>query len=107
MVTVKGRPTVRKITRDGRAPKFIEPWTFEVPENTTLHKLEDAYLNALAAVDEIKQCKADAVLSKRYTDEGIAKQVLEIAAGELAPRFKRLGCVVQAARAEAGRIVSR
>jgi hypothetical protein len=43
---LKGRHTIRSRTPSGREPRHVEPWTFTPKENSTLHRLEKAYLDA-------------------------------------------------------------
>jgi hypothetical protein len=44
---------------------------FEPKANTTLAKVETAYLSALEAADEVEEHKAKAKASNRFTDEGV------------------------------------
>src|SRR5262245_16141262 len=97
----KGRGTIRRVPSANRQPRRISPWAFQPKENSTLAKLETSYLCALDAVDAVEQRKADAIASKKFTDDGIAADVLQFAASTLAPKLYRARLAVQAARAEA------
>jgi integrase len=43
--------------------------------------------------------KAEAIASKKFTDEGVANDVLQFAASKLAPKLKRARQTVEAAKA--------
>jgi hypothetical protein len=79
---------------DGSAhARLIEPWTF--PENRKhLAKLEAAFFDALAAVDEVEDHKATGT----FTPEGILADTLQFAAAKLAPKLKRARQTVERAR---------
>jgi hypothetical protein len=66
----KGRSTIRKVTRAGREPRFVEPWRFEAKADTTLGRLERAHFDALAAVDAIEERKDAAKKSGTFTEQG-------------------------------------
>jgi hypothetical protein len=61
----------------------------EVKAGSTLAKLEAAYLAALESVDQIEAHKAEAIASKKFTDEGVITDALQFAASKLMPRLKR------------------
>jgi hypothetical protein len=97
----KGRDTIRRMTSSNRTPRRIEPWVLQPQEGTTLAKLERAYLDALESVDAVEQRKLDAVSSKKYTEDGVAADVLQFAASKLAPKLHRARRTVEAAKVEA------
>jgi hypothetical protein len=65
MVSIKGRHTIRAHTPSGREPRLVEPWTFTPKENSTLHRLEKAYLDALEALSWHLSCRRPAAPSSR------------------------------------------
>jgi hypothetical protein len=97
----RGRHTIRRNTPSNRSPRYIEPWVLpQSKPGSTLAKLEAAYLSALEAVDAVEARKAEAIASKKFTDEGVANDVLQFAASKLAPKLKRARQTVEAAKAE-------
>jgi hypothetical protein len=101
MATIRSRHTIRRNPPGNRQARLIEPWTFEEAKpNTLLAGVETVFFTALAAVDEAEDRRAEAKQSGRYTDEGIASNMLEYTAGVLAPRLKRAKLVLDQARAE-------
>jgi hypothetical protein len=100
-VTVKGRSTIRSNPSANRIVRRIEPWTFEPKENTALHRLERAYLDALEAVDAVEARKVKAEKSGTLTPSGIANDVLSFAASKLAPQLQKAKRAVEQAKAEA------
>jgi hypothetical protein len=77
--TVRSRATIRRSGMSANNARLIEPWVF--PENVAhLSKLERAYFDALEAVDEIGDHKAEAKRSGRSTDEGVMADALPLAA---------------------------
>src|SRR3954470_4417884 len=85
----RGRHTIRKNPPSNRLPRLIEPWALRPKPNSTLARLERAYLDALEAVDAIEEHKAHAIASKKFTPEGIAADILQFAASTLAPKLHR------------------
>jgi hypothetical protein len=97
--TIRSRHTVRRSGMNANGARLIEPWVF--PEGTKhLAKLERAFFDALEAVDEVEDRKAEAVASKKFTDEGVLTDALQFAAAKLAPRLKRARQTVERAREE-------
>jgi hypothetical protein len=60
-ISMKGRSSIRSNPPSNRAVRRTEPRTFQAKDNSTLAKVEKAYLDALAAVDAIEARKATAV----------------------------------------------
>jgi hypothetical protein len=96
-VMMKGRTTLRR-SGGGR---LFEPWTFESKPDTMLAKLETAYLEALADIDEVEHYKVQAKSSGKFTDEGALDDTLRYAISQLAPRSHRRRQTVAAAKKEA------
>jgi hypothetical protein len=101
MVIVKGRHTIRANKPDGRTPRLINPWTFESEGNSTLTRLEGAYLSALDAVDQIEARKTKAAQSGTLAPSGVASDALNYAASTLAPALKKARTAVEQAKHEA------
>jgi hypothetical protein len=98
---VRSRVTIRRNPPGNRTPRYVEPWALpEAKDGTPLAKLERAFFSALEAVDAIETHKAEAVASKKFTDEGVIADALEFAASKLAPQLKRAKHVVDKAREE-------
>lgn len=108
----KGRETIRRrngagglprdpLTPDPPPSRAIGLWTFSPKPNTIMAKLEAAYLAALEAVDQAEARRVEAQASGKFTDDGIIADVLEFAAGTLAPKLLRHRRTVEAARQEA------
>jgi hypothetical protein len=100
-ITMKGRSTIRSNPSSNRAVRRIEPWAFTPKENSTLAKLERAYLDALEAVDAVEARKVTAEKSGTLTPSGVANDVLGFAASKLAPQLQKAKRVVEQAKAEA------
>jgi hypothetical protein len=98
---MKGRHTVRASTPSGREPRFVEPWTFTMKENTALAKLEAAYLSALESVDQLEAHKTKAEKLGTLTPTGVVSDTLQFAASTLAPALKKARTAVEQARREA------
>jgi hypothetical protein len=101
MVTLKGRHTIRSRTPSGREPRHVEPWSFLPKENSTLHRLEKAYLDALEAIDLVEARKVNAAQGGTLTAAGVASDVLGYAASELAPQLQKARRAVEQAKSEA------
>jgi hypothetical protein len=100
-ITMKGRHTIRAHTPSGREPRHVELWTFEPKENSTLARLERAYLDALEAVDLVEARKVKAAQGGTLTPAGVASDVLGYAASTLAPKLKKARTAVEQAKHEA------
>src|SRR5215467_2550563 len=108
--TPKGRETIRR--RPAAAPgnpmqpdpprsRAVGLWTFNPKPNTTLAKLQDAYLGALEAVDQVEARHSEAKASGKFTDQGARADVLAFAAAHLAPKLYRHCRTIDQAREEA------
>src|SRR5262245_6717924 len=111
MPTMEGRITIRREKGSG-APgdplqpyrprsRTIEPWVLEGAAGSTLAKLEQAYMDALAAVDAVEDRKASAFKSGKFTSQGVVDDALMFAASTCAPKLRRARQVLEAARQEA------
>ena len=108
----KGRETIRQrkgvgaLASDPMQPdpplsRAVGLWTFDPKPNTTLAKLQDAYLGALEAVDQVEARRSEARSSGKFTDDGIKDDVLAFAAAQLAPKLYRHRRTIDQARKEA------
>src|SRR5262245_36198751 len=111
MPTMKGRITIRR-EKGSASPgdplnphrsrsRTIEPWVLETAAGTTLAKLEQAYLDALAAVDAVEDRKASAAKSGQFTSQGVVDDALAFAASTCAPKLRRARQAVETAKQEA------
>src|SRR5262245_25417021 len=111
MPMMKGRITIRREKGSG-APgdplqpyrprsRTIEPWILETQPATTLAKLEQAYLDALAAVDAVEDRKTAASKSGKFTSQGITDDALQFASSTCAPKLRRARQVLEVAKQEA------
>jgi hypothetical protein len=66
-----------------------------------LAKLEQAYLDALAAVDAVEDRKVSAAKSGKFTSQGVVDDALAFAASTCAPKLRRARQVLEAAKQEA------
>src|SRR4051812_12085695 len=89
----KGRQTIRKggsITGvTGKVSRMIKLWPFDPPPNTTLARLEAAYMSGLDAVDRIEAHTRTAAATGRFTPEGVKDDVLKFALNNLVPDLNR------------------
>src|SRR5262245_10275331 len=99
MPTMKGRITIRR-EKGSASPgdplnphrsrsRTIEPWVLETAAGSTLAKLEQAYLDALAAVDAVEDHKVAASKSGKFTPQGTTDDALQFAASICAPKLRR------------------
>src|SRR5262245_15965170 len=111
MPTMKGRITIRR-EKGSASPgdplqpyrprsRTIEPWILETAAGTTLAKLEQAYMDALAAVDAVEDRKAAASKSGKFTPQGVVDDALAFAASTCAPKLRRARQAVETAKQEA------
>ena len=71
----KGRHTIRRVTPSNRSARLIEPWAIKSTPGTTLEKIEQAYVDALAAVDQVEVRRAEAKWSGKFTHAGVTADV--------------------------------
>ena len=95
------RPKGRQHIRRNSSTRTVGLWALNAEPNTTLAKLEKAYLGALAAVDAIEDHKVAAKATGRFTDQGLVDGALQFAVSELAPTLHRDKQTIAAAKTEA------
>src|SRR5262245_33802024 len=100
----KGRSTIRKgcsITGiHGPASRTIKLWPFDTKPDTTLAKLEAAYMSGLDAVDQIEARTRSSSTSGRFTAEGVKNDALNFAMSNLVPLLHRARTTIKKAKAE-------
>src|SRR5262245_727492 len=100
----KGRSTIRKggsITGiHGPASRTIKLWPFDTKPDTTLAKLEAAYMSGLDAVDQIEAHTRSSSTSGRFTAEGVKDDALQFAMSNLIPVLHRSRNTIKKAKAE-------
>src|SRR5262245_19128104 len=91
MHNVKGRMTICKETSSSlpgnnplnpapsRPNRRVRLWELESKPNTTIARLEKAYLSALDTVDRLGAHRDEAVKSGKYTEHGLRDTVLKAA----------------------------
>src|SRR5262245_12372592 len=90
MHNVKGRMTIRKETNSSLPGNPLNPapsrpnrrtrlWELESKPNTTIARLEKAYLGALDTVDKLGAHRDEAFKSGNYTEDGLRDTVLKAA----------------------------
>jgi len=114
----KGRETIRRwkgarsLLSDPMQPdpplsRAVGLWTFDPKPNSTLAKLEMAYLGALEAVDQVEARYSEAKASGQFTDQGARADVLAFAAAQLAPKLYRHRQTIDQARQEAKELLEK
>ena len=91
--TPKGRQTIRKggslTGMHGPVSRPIKLWAFSTKPNTTLARLEAAYMSGFDAVDQIEARTRSGAASGRFTAEGVKDDALKFAMSNLIPNLHR------------------
>jgi hypothetical protein len=102
--TLKGRNTIRKngsVTgATGQTSRLIKRWRFSPKPNTTLARLELAYMSGLAAVDQIEDRTRSNAASGKFTPEGVKDDALKFALNSLIPDLHKARIAIKRAKAE-------
>jgi hypothetical protein len=100
----KGRTTIRKggslTGMHGPASRPTKLWPFNAKPNTTLARLEAAYMSGLDAVDRIEERKRGSAATGRFTAEGISADALQFAMSDIVPALHRARTTIKKAKAE-------
>lgn len=100
----KGRQTIRKggslTGTHGPVSRPIKLWAFNPQPNTTLGRLEAAYMSGLDAVDRIEARTRSNAASGRFTPEGVKADALTFAIKDLVPTLHRARTTIKKAKAE-------
>lgn len=100
----KGRQTIRKggslTGTHGPVSRPIKLWPFEPKPNTTLARLEAAYMSGLDAVDRIEARTRSNAASGRLTPEGVKADALNFAISDLASVLHRARTTIKQAKTE-------
>ena len=107
----KGRTTIRKggslTGNHGPVSRPIKLWPFDTKPNSTLARLEAAYMSALEAVDQIEAHTRNSAASGKFTADGVKDDALEFAMSNLIPNFHRARTTIKKAKAEVAERKSR
>jgi hypothetical protein len=100
----RGRQTIRKggslTGANGPVSRPMKLWEFEPKPNTTLAKLEAAYMAGVEAVDRVEaRARANATNGK-FTPEGVKDDVLRFALNDIVPELHRARTTIKKAKAE-------
>jgi hypothetical protein len=102
--TPKGRQTIRKggslTGTHGPVSRPIKLWPFNPKPNTTLARLEAAYMAGLDAVDRIEVHARSSAASGRFTAEGVKDDALKFALSDLVPSLHRARTTIKKAKSE-------
>ena len=89
----KGRPTIRKggslTGLHGPKSRPIKLWPFGPKPNTTIERLEQAYMTGLGAVDQIEEHTRKSTASGKLTADGVKDDALQFAINNLVPNLQR------------------
>ena len=100
----KGRQTIRKggslTGTHGPVSRPIKLWPFNSKPNTTLARLEAAYMAGLDAVDRIEARTRSNAASGKFTSEGVKDDALKFALSDLVPSLHRARTTIKKAKAE-------
>jgi hypothetical protein len=100
----KGRPTIRtggSLTGNhGPVSRPIKLWRFNPKPNTTLARLEAAYMSGLDAVDRVEARARSNAASGKFTSEGVKDDALKFALSDLVPTLHRARTTIKKAKAE-------
>jgi len=101
----KGRPTIRKggslTGLHGPKSRPIKLWPFGPKPNTTIERLEQAYMTGLGAVDQIEEHTRKSTASGKLTADGVKDDALQFAINNLVPNLQRARTTIKKAKAEA------
>lgn len=104
MKELKGRSTIRRngsVTgATGQTSRMIKRWRFSPEPNTTLARLEAAYMAGLDAVDRIEERTLSNKTSGKFTREGARDDVLNHALNSLIPDLHRARLTIKKAKGE-------
>ena len=103
-VPPKGRQTIRKggslTGANGPMSRPMKLWAFESKPNTTLAKLEAAYLAGVEAVDRVEARARVNATNGKFTPEGAKDDVLRFALNDIVPELHRARTTIKKAQAE-------
>jgi hypothetical protein len=100
----KGRQTIRKggslTGTHGPVSRPIKLWSFSPKPNTTLARLETAYMSGLDAVDRMEAHTRSSAASGRFTAEGVKDDALKFALSDIVPTLHRARTTIKKAKTE-------
>jgi hypothetical protein len=101
---LKGRNTIRRggsvSGATGQTSRFIQRWRFDPMPDTTLARLESAYMASLDAVDRIEERTRSNAANGKLTPEGVRDDALKFALAEIIPSLHRARMTIKRAKAE-------
>lgn len=101
---MKGRNTIRKggtVTgANGQASRPIKRWRFDPEPNTTLARLETAYMAGIDSMDRVEDRAQRNKTGGKLTREGSRDDVLHYALNELIPELHKARMTIKRAKAE-------
>ena len=103
-MAMKGRSTIRHggtITGiGGKQSKSIPVWTFEAKPDTTIARLERAYLTGIESVDRTEARNKSSAASGKYSEQGVRDDVMRYALNDVVPDLHRARTTIKKAKAE-------
>ena len=100
----KGSLTIRKggslTGHHGPVSRPVKLWPFNSKPNTTLARLETAYMSGLDAVDRIEARTRSNAASGKFTPEGVKDDALKFAISDLVPSLHKARTTIKKAKAE-------
>jgi len=90
----------KRIGRTHIGKRSISHFIFEAPEGSPVAKLRSAYAAALDADAALRESRANAEASKKFTALGISEQVAESALTDALPKLRRARVAVERIKAE-------
>jgi hypothetical protein len=78
----------------------IKLWPFNSKPNTTIARLEHAYITGLDAVDQIEARTRSSAASGKLTEDGVKDDALKFAMSNLIPNLHRARTTIKKAKAE-------
>jgi hypothetical protein len=104
LTTPRGRQTIRKggslTGLHGPVSRPIKLWPFNPKPNTTLARLEAAYMSGLDAVDQIEARTRSNAASGKFTAEGVKDAALKFALSDLVPTLHRARTTIKKTKSE-------
>jgi hypothetical protein len=104
MKELKGRSTIRRngsatgVT--GTTARVIKRWGFDPQPNTTLARLQDAYLAGLNCVDQAEMREQTNKTNKMFTPDGARDDLMKFVWTDLVPTFHKARMTIAKARQE-------
>ena len=102
--TLKGRNYIRKngsvMGATGQTSRMIKRWSFDPKPDTTLARLEAAYMSGLDAIDRMEARVASNKAGGKFTREGARGDALNYALNSLIPDLHKARMTIKRAKSE-------